>query len=55
MLAAHHPPPHPHHRPVVAIVRHQTNKSPQLPTKPIILRDARILMPAFVGARPVTS
>ena len=55
MLAAHHPPPHPHHRPVVAIVRHQTNRSPQFPTSGVVLKDTRILMPAFVGARPVTS
>jgi hypothetical protein len=37
----------------VAIVRRQTNRSPQLLKSVIVLRDTRILMPAFVGARPV--
>ena len=55
MIAAHHPPPHPHHRPVAAIVRRQTNRSPQFTTSVIVLRDTRIVMPAFVGGRPVTS
>ena len=55
MVAAHHPPPHPHHRPAAAIVRRQTNRSPQLLKSVIVLRDTRIVMPAFVGARPAQS
>ena len=38
-----------------AIVRRQTNRSPQLLKSVIVLRDTRIVMPAFVGARPVQS
>ena len=55
MIAPHHPPPHPHHRPATSIVRHQTNRSPQFRTSVIVLRDTRIVMPAFVGGRPVQS
>lgn len=53
MVAAHHPPPHPHNRPATSIVRRQTNRSPALTKGVVILRDVRISMPAYVGARPL--
>jgi hypothetical protein len=52
MVAAHHPPPHPHNRPATPIVRRQTNRSPALSKGVVILRDVRITFPAFVGGRP---
>jgi hypothetical protein len=51
MVAAHHPPPHPHPRPAVRIVRHRTNRSPQLSNGVVILGNVTIKIPAFAAAQ----
>jgi hypothetical protein len=52
MVAAHHPPPHPDHRPSASIVRRQTNRWPQFTARFVILRNVSLALPAFPIARP---
>ena len=52
MVAAHHPPPHPHPRPPANISKRHGSRLPHLPHRVVILPNVSITVPAFPAAQP---
>ena len=52
MVAAHHPPPHAHHRPPANISKRHGSRSSPLPYRVVILPNVSITLPVFPAARP---